>query len=149
MSEGSTEQTGEPRSQRRHFTVDEANRALPYVDRVLRDVRDAYHEAVRVQQRLQEAGGEGEQRDLQRDYEQTVEKLNRCVDELHEMGVELKDYEVGLVDFPAIHEDREVYLCWKLGEERIRAWHELDGGFAGRHAISTLKEPAGSVEGGG
>jgi hypothetical protein len=51
------------------------------------------------------------------------------------MGIELKDPEQGLIDFRSIREGREVYLCWKLGEERVSHWHEIDAGFAGRQAL--------------
>jgi len=51
------------------------------------------------------------------------------------MGIELKDPELGLVDFRSIREGREVYLCWQLGEEHLSFWHEIDTGFAGRQPL--------------
>ena len=54
--------------------------------------------------------------------------------------MELKDYQTGLIDFIGRHEGRDVYLCWKLGEEQITHWHELNAGFAGRQPVETLKE---------
>jgi len=51
----------------------------------------------------------------------------------------LKDYEMGLIDFPAVHQGREVYLCWKLGEKQIVAWHEVDAGFSGRRDVKELR----------
>ncbi len=67
-------------------------------------------------------------------------KLEDFVDELSEIGCELKDYQTGLIDFVGRHEGRDVYLCWKLGEERITHWHEVDTGFAGRQSVSKLRE---------
>ena len=55
--------------------------------------------------------------------------------ELQEAGIVLRDLDRGLVDFPALREGREVYLCWELGEDRVEFWHELDTGFAGRRRI--------------
>ena len=57
------------------------------------------------------------------------------VEELSNLGVELKDPNIGLVDFPARLEDRVVYLCWRLGEESIDHWHELTSGFSGREPV--------------
>ena len=69
-----------------------------------------------------------------------VNKLQGFVEELAEVGVELKDYQSGLLDFVSTHQGREVYLCWKLGEERIGHWHELDTGFPGRQPVSILQQ---------
>ena len=55
--------------------------------------------------------------------------------ELEEIGCELKDVHTGLLDFRSLREDRVVYLCWRLGEDEIRFWHELDTGFAGRQPL--------------
>lgn len=64
-----------------------------------------------------------------------IEKLEGYVDELRKLGVQLKDPVVGLIDFPAIIDDREVFLCWKLGEADVAHWHELDAGFSGRQTL--------------
>ena len=57
------------------------------------------------------------------------------IDELQGLGIELKDPNVGLIDFPAMLEGRVVYLCWRLGEGEISHWHELESGFAGRQPV--------------
>jgi hypothetical protein len=69
-----------------------------------------------------------------------IERLDDLVDELEDVGAQLKDHQSGLVDFVGRHEGRDVYLCWKLGEESIAYWHELDAGFAGRKPVSLLHE---------
>lgn len=137
-----------PTPGRKYFTVAEANQALPYVSRVVEDIRQTYKRAVELQERMERPmPGDEDGGDLQKAYEQAVEQLNRYVDELRGAGVELKDYEMGLADFPAVYEGREVYLCWKAGEERILAWHEIEGGYAGRQDISTIEESErGEVE---
>jgi len=61
--------------------------------------------------------------------------MNGLIEKVQGMGVELKDVEVGLIDFRSIREGREVYLCWQLGEEHVTHWHELDTGFAGRQPL--------------
>ena len=74
--------------------------------------------------------------------EQSMNRLEDYVDELSEVGCELKDYQVGLIDFIGRHQTRDVYLCWKLGEEQIAYWHEMNAGYAGRQPVASLKETA-------
>jgi hypothetical protein len=61
--------------------------------------------------------------------------MRRTIATLRGLGVEVKDLNVGLIDFPARFRGREVYLCWRRGEERIAYWHEIDAGFAGRQPV--------------
>jgi hypothetical protein len=61
-----------------------------------------------------------------------MEELER---ELRQLGIELKDHYIGLIDFPCRLNGREVYLCWRLGEADVAFWHELDAGFAGRQKL--------------
>ncbi len=74
-----------------------------------------------------------------------VDELSLQITKLAEMGIELKDVEVGLIDFPAKRFDEKVYLCWKLGEPEVLYWHDLQSGFRGRRLLkpeplkSTLK----------
>jgi len=127
------------RTERQFFTLEQANRSLTYVRRIVRDVRDAYREAIAVQHRLEYPLPEADLESLSDRYDRVMERLNAFTDELSDVGVELKDYEAGLIDFPAWFDGREVCLCWKLGEERIVSWHETDAGFAGRQPIADLE----------
>lgn len=124
--------------ERRYFSVEEANKALPYVTRVVDDVRSTYKAAVGLQQRLESPLPTDNVDELGREYTRSVDRLNGYVEELAAVGVELKDYDLGLIDFPALHGGREVCLCWKHGEANILAWHEIDAGYAGRQSIETL-----------
>jgi hypothetical protein len=79
--------------------------------------------------------------DVQRDlvlFRGLVETLREQVDEIQETGCIIKDIEVGLVDWPALHHGREVLLCWKYGEPEVGWWHDVDAGFAGRRPVSEL-----------
>ena len=59
-----------------------------------------------------------------------------AMQDIHEMGIEIKGLEQGIIDFPALRENgEEVFLCWKLDEDSIEFWHPLDSGFAGREKI--------------
>jgi hypothetical protein len=125
---------------RKIFTVEMAQRALPLVRRVVIDIVRQYFMLVEVQKDYQEQlrHGPSEALEAARDRRQAVaHRLSELTDELDSIGCELKDYEVGLVDFPAVMDGREVYLCWKLGEETIDYWHEVLEGIAGRRALPT------------
>ncbi len=67
--------------------------------------------------------------------EKIAEQLSRTVDEIQQTGCVVKDLDTGLVDFPSLRRGEEVYLCWKLGEERIGYWHGIEEGFAGRKPL--------------
>ncbi len=72
---------------------------------------------------------------LQRAVVEAVRSMRDAIEELQEAGCELKDPDTGLIDFLSLRDGREVYLCWRLGEDRIRFWHDLDTGFAGRQPL--------------
>jgi hypothetical protein len=61
--------------------------------------------------------------------------MEEYVRELKALGVELKDYFTGLIDFPSLMDGRPVYLCWRLGEPEVAHWHELEAGVAGRQKL--------------
>ena len=118
----------------RHYTVEQANAALPWViERIerLRAARDEFADE-ETREALGEAtpgNGGGEPG---RAVSEAFLALQAAATELDAMEVVVRDLERGLVDFPALREGREVYLCWQEGEEQISHWHEIDAGFAGR-----------------
>ena len=71
----------------------------------------------------------------QSELERGQERMREYERELQNLGIELKDYFIGLIDFPCRMDGREVYLCWRLGEPEVAYWHELDAGFAGRQKL--------------
>ena len=134
-----------PRPGKKYFDLDEAERALPYVARVVHDLMDCYQRVVSIRRRIEHVHSKEAQEQLEAQYETSMDELGDLVDELHQVGVELKDFEKGLVDFPAVHEDREIYLCWEHGETHIIAWHETDAGLTGRQDVALLKAPSKST----
>ena len=124
----------------RRFTLEMANKSLPLVKRIVADIVRAHATVAGCRTVLERTTAAKEVANVQRDLDSAVNRLESLVDELSNVGVELKDYEQGLVDFIGRHEGRDVYLCWKLGEDRITHWHELNAGFAGRKPVSLLKE---------
>ena len=130
----------EPKVGRKYFAIAEANSALPYVSRVVDDISAAYERAVDVRQRIEHPNSDDCVDQLREDYELLMDQLNEFIDELALVGVELKDFERGLIDFPSLYQGREIYLCWQRGEPGIEAWHEIDAGFAGRQDVAELEE---------
>ena len=66
---------------------------------------------------------------------QDFERFDALIHQIQDTGVLIKDINIGLLDFPALRDEREVYLCWQYGEDEITFWHEIDAGFAGRQSI--------------
>jgi len=127
----------------RTFTPAEANSALS-------EVRPLAERMVAARARLQEL--QGEQREVVRivagngsgyavgeartdEFAAEAAELERCLDALTELGVQVKDPEAGLLDFPAVRGGEEVLLCWRVGEDAVDWWHGLEEGYAGRKPI--------------
>lgn len=132
--------TPAPSKGKKFFTLEEANRSLPYVRKVVADLTACYARVLEIRHDIEHPHIDQTAEELETDYEQAMEKLGQFVDELNLVGVELKDFEKGLLDFPSLHNDREIHLCWQLGEESIVAWHEIDAGYKGRQDVSTLAD---------
>lgn len=128
--------------QPRFFTVEEANRTLPLVKRIVRDIVEGYPQFQRERESYRdvalEPGPELQRRleSLSDAIDEYGDRLRALLDELAQVGCVVKDYQEGLVDFYSLYHGRPIVLCWKLDEERVAHWHELDSGFAGRHPIT-------------
>lgn len=129
-----------PSRPRRRFTLQQANATLPLVRRIVADVVRIHGEAGKLQQQFEKVVGTAEQGAVQQRLEQAMHRLEDFVDELSEIGCELKDYQSGLIDFTGQHLGRDICLCWKLDEGDIAFWHETNTGFAGRKPVSLLRE---------
>jgi hypothetical protein len=122
-------------TERRYFTPDEANALLPDLRKRLERVREARLVLLRHAERVRSrAAGNGGGREGSEHWE-AARDMRREIEVLAAAGVLLRDGERGLVDFPARRGDRDVFLCWQLGEDAVAHWHEVDGGFAGRRPL--------------
>jgi hypothetical protein len=127
----------------RTFTPAEANSALS-------EVRPIAERMVAVRARLHEL--QSEQRDVVQiiagngsgyavsearteDFDAAAVEFTSCLEQLGSLGVQVKDPETGLLDFPAVREGEDVLLCWRVGEEAVEFWHDLEEGFGGRKPI--------------
>lgn len=121
----------------KHYTREEARALLPNVEAWLAQLVDLRDRLGRFDRRLSalladgaDVGGE-----TVSGWLRTTVAYRETLREFETRQIQLKDLDRGLVDFPAIHLGREVFLCWEQGEEDIDFWHELDGGFAGREPL--------------
>ncbi|HEX8708918.1 MAG TPA: DUF2203 domain-containing protein [Pyrinomonadaceae bacterium] len=122
------------------FSIEEANALLPTVQRILLTIRSAhrrliaYKEAARHAAEGAEQGGGGMPEGSR--YVSLLVDLLSSTAELDGLGVQLKDYERGLIDFPSLRDGRVVLLCWHLGEgDEIEWWHDVEAGFNGRQPL--------------
>ncbi len=119
------------------FTLEEANALLPNVRQILSKIQKSHKSLGKYRQETKKASdaaefGGGGIRDGVR-YAEIVTTLTSQISELENLGVQLKDFERGLVDFPSLRDGRVVLLCWQLGEgDELEWWHDVDAGFAGR-----------------
>ena len=101
------------------FTPEEANRMLP-------EIKDLVSQIMEIRKKLDRSSGQ-----QRRDY---VDKLTVVMSRVEEKGIEVKDLEQGLIDFPALRFSEPVYLCWKYGEDEVLYWHGSEG-FRGRKPL--------------
>jgi len=120
--------------------LEQANKTLPLVSRIVGDIVKAHEVATSLQAKIEASSQTNQDQQAETDLERKLDRLQNLVDELSEVGCELKDYQTGLVDFVGKHQGRDIYLCWKLGEGKIAYWHEMQTGFAGRQPVSVLDE---------
>jgi hypothetical protein len=119
------------------FTIDEANALLPSVREILQKIQlshrrmATYRKSAKLAAAGAELGGGGMEGGGR--YAIVLTAFTRQMSELEALGVQLKDFDRGLVDFPSMRDGRVVLLCWQLGEgDELEWWHDMDTGFGGR-----------------
>ncbi|MBX7219847.1 MAG: DUF2203 domain-containing protein [Blastocatellia bacterium] len=120
------------------FTLEEANELIPKLRRLMMQIVDDREalavmqpDVTRARQKAQQGGGT---RHGMR-YLQRLERFGAAAQTVEALGVIVKDYQIGLCDFPHIKNGRIVYLCWRMDEDKIRFWHDIEAGFAGRQPL--------------
>jgi len=124
-----------------YFSLQQANEALKII-RPLMDEVQAIRQKILANQpeawpAIEKSAGNGGNKALSRMVDD-FEKLDALIHQILDTGAQIKDVNIGLLDFSALKDGREVYLCWQYGEGDIAFWHEVDAGFAGRQPIETL-----------
>lgn len=132
----------------RQFTIAQANATLPLVRRIVRDLLALHPDwrgavaTFEAEQVGATSQGESEtSRSARLEAGRLAGEIEACLDELEQIGCVFKGFDTGLIDFPAVVDGRDVYLCWQFDEPRLEYWHEIDGGFAGRQPLDAFHFP--------
>lgn len=127
-----------------HFTIKDANEVLPTVIKKFKNIVNLKDQAVLIQSEMET---NPKYMSNFKDYVIKKQELNtvmsnfyKAIEDLESMGVMIKSIEEGLLDFPSIRFNEEVFLCWKEGETEIKFWHGKDEGFMGRKPLSVSDE---------
>jgi len=129
-----------------YFTLSQAQSLIPEVERLLRDAlfhkheyQKAHDELQQTNERIRASGGSrvnpGAMLSVRARRDTSASALKQLLEEIQETGAIVKDLDIGLIDFLSVYQNREVCLCWKLGEDGIAYWHGTEEGFAGRKPI--------------
>jgi len=125
----------------RYFTLQEANETLAVIRPMINEIQTIRQKIMaqrpEVWPVVEKAAGNGGSLAASK-LVQEFERLDQLVHQVQGTGVQFKDINLGLLDFPALRNGREVYLCWKYGEEDIAFWHEIEAGYAGRRPIASF-----------
>lgn len=134
----------------RYFTIVEANRALLLVRPIVHDIvtkmeeAQALHNEVKLERDREEFHESTLFGKLKR-AEELLNKVEYHMKELESIGVLLKDFKQGIVDFPCLHEKNAVYLCWKLEENAVTYWHDMDESYISRKPVDRSFLPAEKI----
>ena len=123
------------------FSLFEANEALKIIRPLMDEVQSIRQKILAKQPEawpaIEKSAGNGGNKALSA-MVQDFEQLDALIHQILDTGVQIKDINLGLLDFSTTRNGREVYLCWKYGEEEIAFWHEVNAGFAGRQSIESF-----------
>lgn len=129
----------------RYFTPEEAEALLPRIEPLLRQIQSLRQELAARELRATELRAKamsnghthgGELAELRREMEALAQAITDRIADINALSVLVKDLDSGLIDFLALRQGEEVYLCWRLDEHGISWWHEIEAGFAGRRPIT-------------
>ena len=121
-----------------HFSVAEANALIPFLRESFEKIHRKQAELVKQYPEIKEflekkPSDFGFANSI--DYIQKGNEISKLIDKISRTGVLLTDLQRGLVDFPHVSEGKEVSLCWELGEEEVKYWHDIEAGYAGRQPL--------------
>ena len=129
----------------RIFTLEEAERTLPLLRRILTDLRAEYRiwQDAGAEYELLAAGARAERGETEellaarRAMTESADRISGFLDEIAAIGCLFKGFDAGLVDFYTLREDRLVFLCWRVDEDHITHWHDVESGYAGRQPVDS------------
>ena len=125
----------------KHLSLEQANAAIQEIRPLLAEIREIRSRILanrpELWQAMERAAGNGGSAELTR-MASEFERLDNLVHRILDTGAEIKDLNSGLLDFRALRNGREVFLCWKMDEPEVLFWHDLEAGFGGRQHIETF-----------
>lgn len=142
---------------KKHFTLQEAQNLLPVVESLVRTAIEAKRTIDEIEEEFRKTNHTvflrgGMQLDIvalsrrRAESDKAIQRVKDAMAEIESIGAQVKDLDIGLVDFPCLVEGTTLLLCWKLGEERITHWHGTSEGFAGRKPIDERIARAGRAQ---
>jgi len=126
-----------------YFTVEEANKVLPEVSKLFNRILNLKNHVILLQEEIQKINNVEDSHyfikflSKKKELNKAVTNLYHSIENLENKGVLIKSVDEGLIDFPSLMINKEVWLCWKVGESSIRFWHGKDEGYSGRKPVPT------------
>lgn len=142
---------------KKHFTLQEAQNVLPVVESLVRNAIEAKRNIEEIEEEFKKINHTvflrgGMQLDIvalsrrRAESDKAIQRVKDAMAEIESIGAQVKDLDIGLVDFPCLVDGTTLLLCWKLGEESIAHWHGTSEGFAGRKPIDERIKRAGRAQ---
>jgi hypothetical protein len=121
----------------KHYTLEEARKLLPQVRHWLEEMDRLQQQLEPFNKRVASMMGLGDDvgGETVNTLVRTLADCKQILNEFRSREIQIKDFSRGLIDFPSLHDGREIFLCWEKDEDDIEFWHDLDSGFAGREKI--------------
>ena len=134
-------ESGSPFSHERIFSVAEANALIPQLEQLWGTIQQGKQILIDTKEEIEKASanaelGGGTVEGVK--YIKGLQDINGSLHAIQDLGVLVKDVEIGLCDFPYMLNDQMVFLCWKCGEKEVHWWHEIDSGFSSRKPLTDL-----------
>ena len=127
-----------------HFTIDDANKVLPTVIKKFKNIASLKDQVMMIQGEMETnpkyMSNFKDYVIKKQEFNTAMSNFYKAIEDLESIGVMIKSIEEGLLDFPSIRFNEEVFLCWKEGETEIKFWHGKDEGFMGRKPLSVSDE---------
>ena len=136
------------------ISIDEANRMLPLLGKIVADIMAHWEKIIAKRTRLEriekgdalpdkdvpEKGREAAVQSLKVELNYLIDKINSYIREVEALGCFVEEFKRGIVNFPSLYNGRKVFLCWRPGEPEVKHWHELDETFSDRIPIRDVRE---------
>lgn len=117
------------------FSRAEADALLPQIAPALTELRERFSDAEEIRAKIVAAASTNGGSGAREEWDRVLARVQELLERILGWGIELRDIETGLIDFPTIIDGEEAFLCWKLGEPNVAHWHRRDEGFAGRRSL--------------